>query len=102
MKQKKHNQKKPLNITNAFKKVKPYKTQRTKQQTITPNTIYTTLINHTNKHTNPNIVTLPSRITQKHQNKNTQKYQSQRTSKNHLKRARPTGLAQNKVTKIRK
>ena len=45
MKQKKHNQKKPLKITNAYKKLKPYKTQRTKQQTSTPNTIYTTLDN---------------------------------------------------------
>ena len=65
-----------------------------KQQTSTPNTIYTTLINHTNKHTNPSANTLPSRITQKHQ--------IQRTNKNHLKRVWPTSLAQNKVTKIKK
>ncbi len=58
-----------LKNANAYKQSKIYKKQRTKQQTSTPNTTYITLIDHTNTPTNHSTITLPSRTTQKHQNK---------------------------------
>ena len=66
--------------------------------TYTHNLIYITLTNYTNKRTKPNIITFPSKTTQLTPNKNTRTYQKQKNKENHLKRARPTGLAQNKPT----